>query len=102
MSPFAGKTLDHISEIEKQEAVALRHELTGFAADNTERQLFLKFAFQTGDISTVWLDPVCAGELFWYLKRLLKDRPESDGSPLKFATDVGPKTGGYLFPSDSG
>jgi hypothetical protein len=89
------RKVDPVSDAEKAEAFDLKRELIGFAADNTERQLFLKLAFRTGDISTVWIDPIQAGYLFWHLKRLLQDRPKSHGSPLKFVNGVGPVSYGW-------
>jgi len=95
--PFAGKRLAPISDTEKQGALADKNELTGFVSDNTERLLFLKFAFRRGDISTVWIDPARAADLFWALKKLLRDRAESEGSPSKFEAGIGPQWGGYWF-----
>lgn len=88
-----------ISEDEKREAFDQRHGLTGFAIDNTEQLLFLKCAFDTGDISTVYLNPVLACDLFLHLKRLLQDQPENAGSALRLATDVGPVQIGHVFPA---
>jgi hypothetical protein len=95
MSRFAGKKVSLISDAEKEEVVRERRELTGFAADNTERRLFLKCAFRTGDISTVWIDPVRAADLFWHLRKLLRDRPKTRGSPVKFESDAGAKSYGH-------
>jgi hypothetical protein len=89
------KHVDLISADEKGEAIAKARELIGFAVDNTERRLFLKCAFRTGDISTVWIDPALVGDLFWHLKALLRDRPKSDGPPAKLEVDTGAKTYGY-------
>jgi hypothetical protein len=90
------KKVEPISDAEKSEAVDELRELSGFAADNTEQRLFLKCAFHTGDISTVWINPILAGDLFWYLKRLLRDHPESAGSPLRLRTDMEPAFGGFV------
>jgi len=92
--------VDPISNAEKEEAVAELRELTGFAIDNTERQLFLKCAFRTGDISTVWLDPVLVCDLFWHLGRLLQDRPRTAGSAVKLATGVEAASYGYAASAD--
>lgn len=98
MGNFAGQKVPLVSDADKRSAFEGDHQLTGFSVDNTERELFLKGAFRTGDTTTVWLDPIQAGYLFWHLKRLLQDRKESEGSPVKFATDVGEQTFGWLFP----
>jgi hypothetical protein len=65
-------------------ATANKREIVGFSAYNKERQLFLKLAFRTGDIATVWIDPACAHYLFEHLKRILPDSGETGGSPVNW------------------
>ena len=93
------KRVEPVSVAEQDEAIHELRELTGFAVSNTEREIFLKCAFRTGDISTVWVHVTLAGDLFWHRKRLLQDRKESEGSPFQLATDVGAASFGLVSPS---
>ena len=101
MAALMRRKIPPISPAEKRAAIGQSHAITGFVAETTEERLFLKCAFRTDDISTVWLDPVLAAELFWALKKLLKNPQEVDGAPLRLATDAKPEFGGWWWSPDN-
>lgn len=68
-------------------ALAKEREIVGLSAKNKEQWLFLKLAFRTGDIATVYVYPHQADSLFRALREFLPNRGENDGSPLKWASE---------------
>ncbi len=86
-----------MTQAEKRAALAQSQAMTGFVAEATEERLFLKCAFSSDDISTVWLDPILAAELFWALKRLLKNPQEFDGAAAKLPAGAKPEYGGWRW-----
>lgn len=101
MAAFVRQKVPPITPDEKQVAIDQNHGMTGFALETTEQRLFLKSVFHSDDISTVWLDPALAAELYWSLKRLLNDPQETDGAPLSLATDAEPEFGGWWWPPET-
>lgn len=68
-------------------AVGKEREVVAFSATNRGQLLFLKLAFRTSDIATIFLDPVSADRLFRLLKKFLPNAGENDASPTKWAAD---------------
>lgn len=87
-----------VSENDMERAVKKTREITGLSAYNTKRQLFLKFAFRTGDIATVYLDPIQAAYLLQYLRRILPTYEETQGSPVKWEVEGVEASYGTWFP----
>ncbi len=101
MAALMRRKIPPISAAERRAAIAESHGMTGFVAETADERLFLKCAFCSGDVSTVWLDPVLAAELLWALKRLPKNPQEADGASLELATDARPEFGGrWWSPGD--
>ncbi len=95
-----GETMPGICAADKRAALSDSLWITGIAFESDGKQLFLKCAFHTSHTQTVMLDPPRTADLFWYLKRLLGDRPESDGSPATLPVDKSGATVGRWFPKD--
>jgi hypothetical protein len=66
-------------------AVVKNREIADIAAAIEGRRLFLKLAFRTDDIGTVFVDPIRADHLFRLLKGVLPNHGENDGSALNWA-----------------
>jgi hypothetical protein len=95
-----GQPMPQISADDKRSALHAQLWVTGIAFESDGKQLFLKCAFHTGHIQTVMLDPPRTADLFWYLKRLLEELPESDGSPSSLSVDTSGATMGRHFPHE--
>jgi hypothetical protein len=97
MAALGRRKVPPMTQAEKRAAFTQSQAMTGFVAETTEERLFLKCAFSSDDISTVWLDPILAAELFWALKRLLKNPQEIDGAAVKLAAGAKPEFGGWCW-----
>lgn len=97
MTGFAGQKMPKITDDDKRHALSEQLRITGIAFESTGKQLFLKCAFEKGDISTVMLDPPRTADLFWALKRLLGDLSNSAGSPATLDVDSNMKSIGFWF-----
>jgi hypothetical protein len=100
MSGFAGKKIPPISDADKQVALSEEAWISGIAFESTGKYLFLKCALYKGGIQTVRLDPARTADLFWYLRRLLRNLPKSAGSPVTLPVDKSVDSVGYWFPSE--
>jgi hypothetical protein len=69
-------------------ALAADRGVFAVSAYTSGQHLFLKFAFRTGDISTIYMDPIRADYIFRILREVLPNRGENDGSPLSWAEDA--------------
>ena len=78
-------------------ARAKKREVVACSAASKGKLLFLKLAFHTGDIATVYVDPIRADYLFRLLKEFLPDDGESDGSPNRFVAEGLTRSHGYLY-----
>jgi hypothetical protein len=57
MATLGRRKVPPMTPAEKRAALTQSQAMTGFVAETTEDRLFLKCAFSTDDIATVWLDP---------------------------------------------
>jgi len=95
-----GQRMDPITDAERQHALAERLWVTGIAFESDGQRLFLKCAFHTGHTQTVILDPPRTADLFWYLRRLLHNRPKNVGSPATLPVDAKGVSVGRWFPAE--
>jgi len=70
-----------------EEAQRTGREVTGFSAVNRGRLLFLNIALRTGDIETVYLDPLSAGNLIQLLGLFLPDDGRGQSPPVRWGVD---------------
>jgi hypothetical protein len=68
-------------------AYARKREMTGFAGTSKGKELFVNIAFRTGDIATVYIDPLHAGYLYRLLEHFLRGQAGTGRLPLKWGAD---------------
>lgn len=81
-------------------ATGKQREVVAFSARNKGQLLFLKLAFRKGDMATIYVDPVFAGNLLHHLKALFGE-PAGTGVPrVKWAAVAEDIECGYGHPPD--